>query len=86
MYFYSCKCGHEKHYCNGMMPHPCQVCPICGTTALRRKDGSFVPPEPHDWVTVYNEHTGKPYKRCRNCMETEGYEESKVREGAGQDA
>lgn len=65
MQTYRCKCG--EHIITGSMsPAPCQSCEICHTTFAQHPD-YHKEPEPHKWVTKYNQNDGKPYEICQVC-------------------
>ena len=44
----------------------CVACPECGSD-LAESPTSHSDPIPHEWVTRYDEVTGKPYEICRMC-------------------
>jgi hypothetical protein len=75
MRYWKCKCGaYESFGSDG--PRPCQVCNKCGTTLLKRIDGSYIEAEPHDWVTETNIVTREGYDPivkiktyCLNCFQ-----------------
>jgi len=69
MIYYRCKCGNSTSY-GSMPPSPCCGCSECGTT-LDTTPAFHSVPEPHDFITEYDRKTGEPYKRCRNCCQTE---------------
>ena len=58
----------------------CQGCEICNTTFASNPDGHHEL-KPHDYEIMYNQSTGKPYKRCKNCYqaEEESYKLSQVK-------
>lgn len=62
MRIYRCKCGSYEFF-GSIGPFRCQGCEECGTQAGRDE-----PPEPHQFVTKYDQNTGKPYQLCRICM------------------
>lgn len=45
----------------------CQGCTECQTTYAGHPD-NHKPLQPHTWGTMYNQHTGKPYKYCTVCQ------------------
>lgn len=67
---WSCSCG--KCFAFGSdAPSSCQVCRNCGTTMLRKPDGTFVEPTEHSWTTTITLRDGKEVsrvKRCNTCM------------------
>lgn len=74
MQLYKCKCG-ESFSWGSMPPKKCRGCPKCDTVPAlaglpHRK------PEPHKFVTRYDEITGKPYEVCLVCHERKGNEDS----------
>lgn len=74
---YRCKCGAVT--CSSSMGvRDCEGCTKCNTTLAAHLD-LHKQLQPHDWKTYYNQNTGKPYKRCKNCMEIdkESYEQAK---------
>jgi hypothetical protein len=76
---YRCKCGDKTAF--GSMPFAdCQGCEICNTTFASYPDG-HKELQPHDWFITYNQNTGKPYKRCKNChtADLESYQESQIK-------
>ena len=58
----------------------CQGCEICQTTFAEHPD-FHEPLQPHTWVVMYNQNTGKPYKRCTKCHQAdiESYKESQIK-------
>ena len=50
--------------------HDCQGCEKCGTTFSSHPEGHR-PLQPHKYKIMYDDHTGKPYKRCDLCGHTE---------------
>jgi hypothetical protein len=70
MLYFKCKCGRMEFFGSGMCPALCDVCPTCGTTMLKDRDGNYFPPEPHKYKTKYNPDTGAPYERCTVCHQT----------------
>ena len=71
-----CKCGDRIAWTTDNFQN-CQGCPSCNTTYAGHPDYHETL-QPHTWKTVYNQNTGKPYKRCEKCYETdkESYQES----------
>jgi hypothetical protein len=65
MQHYRCKCG-ESYSFGSMSPQDCQVCKVCGSTYAQHPD-YHAEPQPHTWVTKYDQNTGKPYKWCNKC-------------------
>ena len=57
---------------------PCEGCEKCQTTFAQHPD-HHQPLIPHDWGVMYNQHTGKPYKRCKRCsyVEPQSYEKAR---------
>jgi hypothetical protein len=45
---------------------PCSVCSECEST-LAQHSGGHYPPKPHEFETLYDEKTGKPYAHCKRC-------------------
>lgn len=74
MIYYRCKCGKNEYFGSGMVPHDCEGCDECGTTLSTHPEG-HKPRAPHEWETKYDENTGKPYRRCKKCLEKEGHVE-----------
>jgi hypothetical protein len=61
-----CKCGKLTSY--GSMPTPrCYRCGDCGSDLAGAPD-QHQEPIPHDFVTRYDQNTGKPFRVCRRCM------------------
>lgn len=58
----------------------CQGCEICGTTFAAHPD-NHKPLESHTWEVMYNQSTGKSYKRCKKCYnaDIESYKESQIK-------
>ena len=54
--------------------HPSEGCEECRTT-LATNPEDHKPMLEHYWVTKYDENTGKPYCRCKNCLKNENVEE-----------
>ena len=69
MQYYSCKCGKREFWGSGMISRNCEVCNECGTTMMKDLDGNYKPSEPHEYITNYNQNTGKPYQTCKKCYE-----------------
>ncbi len=80
MRYVRCKCRNREGWTSDSF-QDCQGCPDCKTTFASHPD-NHRPLQPHDWETVYNERTGKPYKRCKNCHEVdeESYKESNIKD------
>jgi len=59
--------------------YDCQGCTECNTTFAHHPD-YHKELQPHNWKIVYNENTGKPYKRCKDChqIDYESYKEAQV--------
>lgn len=66
---YQCKCGFITGSSSMGFP-ACTTCEKCGSTLATGPD-SHPEPIPHDWQTMYDENTGKPYRRCKRCMKRE---------------
>jgi len=69
---YTCKCG-EAMILTSDSCQPCQGCKKCNTNFFKEEL------QPHTWKIVYNQNTGKPYKRCSKCytVDEESYKEAK---------
>lgn len=65
MMYFRCQCGKSTAF-GSMMPQRCVGCPNCNTTLTSHPD-CHKEPEPHQYVTRYDEVTGKPYEICINC-------------------
>lgn len=65
MQYYRCKCGKSESW-GSMPPRKCDGCPTCNTTLAPHPD-YHKEPDPHEFVTRYDEQTGEPYKVCINC-------------------
>lgn len=65
MVSYRCKCGRVTSQ-GSMSPAPCQSCPDCGSD-LASSPSTHRDPIEHDYGTMYDQHTGEPYERCRRC-------------------
>lgn len=61
-----CKCGESVMY-TSMGVFNCEVCDKCGTTHAGHPD-HHAEPEPHTWITRYNQRTGEPYEICDRCL------------------
>jgi hypothetical protein len=72
-----CKCGDAVMH-TSMSPFDCEGCEKCQTTFAGHPD-NHKPLQPHEWKTLYNQNTGKPYKVCKHCHKTDevSYLESK---------
>lgn len=64
-----CKCGEIVVH-TSMGTQDCMGCEICGTTFAGHPD-NHKPLQPHEWEVMYNQSTGKPYKRCKNCYQAD---------------
>jgi hypothetical protein len=75
-----CKCGKKIAWTADSFPD-CQGCSECQTTYASNPDGHR-PLQPHVWGIKYNQNTGKPYKRCKNCfnVDEESFKESDISE------
>ena len=68
MQYYKCECGKREFWGSGMNPQPCEVCDECGTTMIKKLDGTYVDSMPHDYRQKYDVDTGKPkYRICNRC-------------------
>mgnify|MGYP003797644759 CR=1 FL=1 len=70
---FRCSCGNRVFWGSGESPKPCIVCKDCGTTLLKRLDGSYVDSEPHKWTTEETYLDGElVHSRtyCKRCYET----------------
>ena len=65
MQYYRCKCGKMWSY-GSDGPKACRRCDTCGMTLAQHPDGHRTP-NPHTWVTQYDQNTGEPYEVCRIC-------------------
>lgn len=65
MQHYRCKCGESTMF-GSMPPNECQVCLKCNSSYAQHPD-NHTEPTPHEWITKYNENTGKPYEICNLC-------------------
>jgi hypothetical protein len=74
MQYWRCKCGKREVYESGMSPQACEVCSVCGST-FSQSPSTHPEPIPHDWITKYDQDTGKPFKMCRRC----GYSERTIK-------
>lgn len=81
MNYYKCKCGKKEYWGSGMPVHDCMGCEECKTTYAQHSD-HHKPLQPHQWITKYNETTGKPYKICNKCdhIDEESYKESRIKD------
>jgi len=70
MRYLHCECGAFEMYSSDPVPL-CAVCPKCGTTLLTDEFGKRKPQRPHRWRKLYDERTGKPYRRCSQCQRRE---------------
>jgi hypothetical protein len=71
-----CECGEAIMWTTDS-PFDCQGCMKCNTTYAGHPDG-HKPLQPHTWKIMYDQNTGKPYKRCNKCgaVDEESYKES----------
>ena len=65
MQFYRCRCGKSKSW-GSIPPANCVACGECGVTLAQSPDG-HAEPAPHEYVTVYDRHTGAPHQECTRC-------------------
>ncbi|KXK56232.1 MAG: hypothetical protein UZ05_CHB002000245 [Chlorobi bacterium OLB5] len=65
MQTYRCKCG-ESIITGSYPPAPCESCPKCNTTYAQHPD-HHKEPQPHKWITKYDQNTGKSYEICQYC-------------------
>lgn len=74
-----CKCGDRIAWTTDNF-QDCQGCPSCNTTYAGHPD-YHKELQPHTWKIMYNQNTGKPYKRCEKCYEVdeESYRESRIK-------
>lgn len=68
MQSYRCKCGNLLAS-TSMGVAACTRCGKCGSN-LAQGPKLHADPEPHEWVTKYDQNTGAPYERCSKCHET----------------
>ena len=66
MQYYRCKCGLRRMF-GSDTPRPCEGCDQCNTT-LEQDPDHHTTPEPHQWVTKYNQNTGARKQVCRHCL------------------
>ena len=52
----------------------CVRCSACGSDFAQGPD-QHSDPEPHDYVTKYDQNTGDPYQVCRRCFARQDEEE-----------
>src|SRR5580700_10927309 len=69
MMFYRCKCGFSQAHTSMGVP-ACSRCPKCGSD-LAPGPNVHSEPEPHEFVTKYDQNTGAPYQRCKRCFRTQ---------------
>lgn len=76
-----CKCGEAIAWTTDNF-QDCQGCEKCQTTYAGHPD-NHRPLQPHTWKIMYNENTGKPYKRCEKCyaVDEESYKEARIPDG-----
>ncbi len=65
MQYYRCKCGSAESWTSMGVPR-CRSCSKCGSDLAQGPNGHR-DPAPHEYVTRYDEHTGKPYEVCLGC-------------------
>lgn len=77
---YRCKCGKCTGW-SSMGMSDCQGCEECNTTLASHPEG-HKELAPHEYEIMYYQHTGKPYKICKNCMKTdeESYKLAKIKD------
>jgi hypothetical protein len=66
MQFYRCKCGKSTMWTSMGVP-ACTRCKRCGSDFAQGPQG-HEEPSPHEYVTRYDEFTGKPYELCQLCI------------------
>lgn len=73
-----CKCGKITAW-TSMGTQDCDGCEDCKTTLAGHPD-NHKKLKPHVWKTMYNQSTGKPYKRCSKCSEldVESYKKAQI--------
>jgi len=61
--------------------HDCQGCDKCNTTYAGHPD-HHKELQPHEWGTKFDQNTGKPYKICELCYETDekSFKEAKIKD------
>ena len=69
MIYRRCKCGKSESF-SSMGVQPCQGCDECGTQYAVGPE-LHEPRVPHEWGTKYHQNSGKPYKVCTRCYETD---------------
>ncbi len=67
MQYFQCKCGEHKSWTSMGVPR-CTRCKKCGSDLAQGPDGHREP-EPHRYVTKYNQNTGAPFEICDRCFE-----------------
>lgn len=67
MQYYRCKCGSVTAW-TSMGVAPCTSCKKCGSDLAQGPEGHAESPAPHEYVTRYDQTTGKPYEVCSVCM------------------
>ena len=82
---FRCKCGDKIRWSSMGEGHDCEGCDICNTTFASRPEG-HKELKPHEWEIKYNQNTGKPYKRCKNCSQAdaESFRKSEISESNNQ--
>ena len=75
-----CKCG-KAIIITDTGTSDCQGCDKCKTTFSGHPDYHTVL-QPHQWKTMYNQNTGKPFKICKMCgnIDQESYAASKIQD------
>ena len=75
-----CKCGAKVAWTTCEFPD-CQGCEECQTTYAGHPD-NHKPLQPHTWKIMYDQNTGKPYKRCEKCHQAdeESYKEAREKD------
>ncbi len=78
MRYLRCKCGEQVAW-SSMGSPDCHGCSECGTT-LSEHPNYHEPLQEHKWKTKYNQNTGKPFKVCSVCGDTdiESFKESGI--------
>jgi len=78
---YQCKCGNIIGSNTGEGFHDCEGCEKCKTTFAHSPSGHREL-KPHNFITKYNENTGKTYKMCKDCnhIDRDSYNLSKIKD------
>jgi hypothetical protein len=81
-----CKCGEAIMWTTDS-PRDCQGCKKCNTTYAGHPD-NHKELQPHTWKIMYEQNTGKPYKRCEKCyaVDEESYVEARKKTNCSCDA